>query len=833
MRGFLAIVVVGVSHMAAMGADGVRVSEMKDWTVVVAPDAIPSERYAAEEFQALFELAVGVKLPVSNDPPKAARSVFIGPSKAMSASTVAFGVDDLGEEGVRIRIGKDNVAIAGGRPRGTLYAVYEFFERYLGVRFLTHDHTHVPPGAKQATLPCETHTYASPFSFRWSYYRENAEQPAFAARLRVNTVTHDAKLGGTTPQSLINHSLYRQLPVAKYGKTHPEYFALWRGKRDLTVGGGGPEPCVTHPDIVDIVAKAVIAELDKAPDRRNISVSQNDNDAYCHCERCEEINRREGTPMGAHLAFVNAVAERVEAKHPKVKVGTLAYWYTRKCPKTIKPRRNVQIQLCSIECCTLHAIDDPNCARNRDFCRDMRNWRKVCTDIWVWNYNTDFHMYDLPFPNLRSIGPNVRFFQKSNVKGLFMQANGNGRSGEMSDLRNYVISRCMWDPTLDSWELAKEFCRLHYRSAAQPVIDHLTMIHDNAERSGCHPGCFPRPQHVGLTPEICRRSLAYFGKALALADDDTVRARVEKASICAYRAMIEAGGKPAYADGRVKASFPAKGEGVIERYMALVRRHGMTMVSERTPVGDYFKRLERLAKGYPACRLENDVWRLTVLPEDNAKIVELVHKPTGRNLLPGLRSMEAEPGTHEEWWAHEDAHDKATAFSAAQDKLCLTLTRQLPEGSAMVRRIWLDAGAPEKVFFKTTITHQGKQPKSYQIKVHPEFDAATQSEDSKTMSAYIRRDRWVRFNDDWDRYQGPKGDLLKDAKGGGLAFFNHDAKFGMLVSYRPEQCPEPRLWWYPANAQVNLELITRQAMLKKGESFEYAYQFEYLAAPPK
>ncbi len=824
---------MGTISAAVMGAETVNLTDMNGWTIVVADDAIPSERYAAEEFQTLFEKATGAKLPIGSKPAKATRNVFIGPGKTMAASAVGFGVDDLGDEGLRIRISKDNIAIAGGRPRGTLYGVYEFFERYLGVRFLTHDHTHIPPAARRASLPCETHAYASPFSFRWSYYRENAEHTAFAARLRVNTVTNDAKLGGVTPQSLINHSLHSQLPVSKYGKTHPEYFALVGGKRKLDVGGGGPEPCVTNPDIVPIVAKAVIAELDKNPNRRNISVSQNDNAEYCRCARCDQINKREGTPMGSHLAFVNAVAERVEAKHPKVKIGTLAYWYTRKCPKTIKPRHNVQIQLCSIECCTLHAIDDPRCRQNQKFCRDMEAWKKVCKDIWVWNYNTNFAFYDLPFPNLRSIGANVRFFQRNNVKGLFMQANGNGRAGEMCDLRNYVISRCMWDPKLDSWALAEEFCRLHYKRAAQPILDHLKLIHDTAEKSGRHPGCFPRPAQLGLDVKTCRKSLAYFDKALSLADDDVVRARVEKASICAHRAMIEVGGQTKYADGAYKVVFPSEHQDVIERYIALCKRHGMTMVSERTPVATYIAKIKDQAKGTPARRLENDVWRLTVLPEDNAKIIELTHKPTGRDLFAGSRHRTGFVGTHEEWWANQNAHTEKTVFSVKQDGQSLTLTRSLPAGSKMVRRIRLERDAPEKVCFETTITHQGDTPKTYQVKVHPEFNAHTNTDDSTVLSAYVKRHRWMRFNRGWKQYDGPKAGLLKGAKGGGLAFYNHEAKFGMLVTYPPAQYDGPRLWWRPEDAQVNLELITPAVELTKGKLLEYAYQFEYLTKPPK
>jgi hypothetical protein len=280
---------------------------------------------------------------------------------------------------------------------------------------------------------------------------------------------------------------------------------------------------------------------------------------------------------------VNAVAELIENKHPEVKVGTLAYWYTRKAPKTIKPRPNIQIQLCSIECCTLHPIDDPTCEKNKSFCQDMNDWSKVCSDIWVWNYNTNFRYYDLPFPNLRAIGPNVRYFLKNNVKGVFMQANGNGTSGELSDLRNYLISRMLWDPNFDDKAVLEEFVRLHYKSASQPILDYINMFHDNAEKAGLNPGCFPSPADVGLNPEMSRKIMDYFNKALALADDDVIKARVEKASICAYRAMIEAGGEMPESER----------EAIIDRYIDLCKRYNMTFAAETVPATTFFEQLKK------------------------------------------------------------------------------------------------------------------------------------------------------------------------------------------------------------------------------------------------
>ena len=53
----------------------------------------------------------------------------------------------------------------------------------------------------------------------------------------------------------MTHTLLDYLPVKKYGAEHPEYFALVKGKRDLEAGRGEPQPCVTNPDVIEIVAK--------------------------------------------------------------------------------------------------------------------------------------------------------------------------------------------------------------------------------------------------------------------------------------------------------------------------------------------------------------------------------------------------------------------------------------------------------------------------------------------------------------------------------------------------------------------------------------------------
>jgi len=177
--------------------------------------------------------------------------------------------------------------------------------------------------------------------------------------------------------------------------------------------------------------------------------------------------------------------------------------------------------------------------KNARFCQQLTGWSRICDDIRIWNYNTNFRNYLLPFPNLRVIGPNIRFFADNNVRGVFMQAAGNTMGAELSDLRNYMMARLLWNPDLSGEELMNEFLDLHYKKAAAPIRRFINLTHDTAEFKGVNQGCFGHAKDYGLDDAVARAGIEAFDEALRLADDDTIRARVEKASICAYRLAIE------------------------------------------------------------------------------------------------------------------------------------------------------------------------------------------------------------------------------------------------------------------------------------------------------
>ena len=542
-RDFRAIIVVILQATLVFAANettatektnGIDLAKLDHWDIVVAEEAIASEQYAAEEFQDFFQQASGVRLPIVNETERSDRHVFIGPGQPLHASNVGFSIEGFGEEDHRIVLRDGNLAIAGGRPRGTLYGVYTFLEDYLGVRFLTQYHTHVPPVGEVHLIAPVDRYYHPPLAFRWSFYHETNAAPAFAARTRCNTVPESDRLGGRTSIDLINHSFLYHCPVGKYGDRNPEYFALVDGERTL---GAEAQLCLSNPEVLRVVIESVLQQLHNNSRAKNISVSPNDNWGYCCCKNCAALDRDEAGQMGSLLRFVNAVADRVAHDHPQVKVGTLAYAYHRKRPATVRPRPNVMIQLCSIECCVMHAIDDPDCPLNVRFCQDMAEWGAVSDDIFIWSYNSNNYL--LPFPNFRVIEPNIRYFVAHQARGIFMQVAYTSAAAELSDLRNYVTAGLLWDPQRSGQQLIDEFLDLHYGLSATPIRRFLKLVHDRAAASGLHRNCFGRGVDYAIDESTAQAGLAAFDQALEIAENEQIRRRIEKASICACRAAIE------------------------------------------------------------------------------------------------------------------------------------------------------------------------------------------------------------------------------------------------------------------------------------------------------
>lgn len=338
----------------------------------------------------------------------------------------------LPEDGYKREISSEGMSIVGGNGRGVLYGVYGFLEKYVGIRFLTPDLETCKEG--RIELNDESYTYEPIINLRQTDWYCARFSPEWCVKNGINTCDwygpFEEKYGGS-------HN-YGGLFVHTLGK--------------LTGTSDGSQPCLSDPENLKKAIASVREVLANRPDVTIVSVSQNDNSNYCRCEKCAATDAEEGSPAGTLLRFVNAVAADIAEDYPHVTVDTLAYQYTQKAPLITKPLPNVCIRLCSIRCDFTHTLEADICDENRQFCKDFNEWSKICDNIYVWDYTTNYRYYIPTYANLGVLRENMVFYVDHNVKGIFPQGNYSSPSGEFGELRAYLLAKLMMYPYMSESE---------------------------------------------------------------------------------------------------------------------------------------------------------------------------------------------------------------------------------------------------------------------------------------------------------------------------------------------------------------------------------------------
>jgi len=371
------------------------------------------------------------------------------------------------------------------------------------------------------------------------------------------------------------HSFDALIPTSLYAE-HPEYFPLINGKRK----SGYVQRCLTNPDVLQLAKKRVRDWIKQNPQATIISVSQNDCIQNCQCEKCKAIDDAEGTPMGSLLQFVNAIAADLEPDFPNVRLDTLAYQYTRKPPKTLRPHPKVIIRLCSIECCFAHPLATCPAKENARFRDDLLAWQPVAPLLYVWDYTPNFAHYQMPFPNFDALQPNIQFFVQHGVKGLFEQGNYSaGGNGEMGPLRAYLLAKLIWNPNADVKRHTDEFVNAYFGKAAPKVFAYLEIIHRPVREQGLHVHIFDSPTSACYPEALVVQAEKVLDEAESLADSEAVKLRVQVARLPVWYLKL--------AQNRVTGEARAE---LTKRFVALARQAGISHISEGQLLKDWAKK---------------------------------------------------------------------------------------------------------------------------------------------------------------------------------------------------------------------------------------------------
>ncbi len=544
------------------------------WRIIIGEKPDLPEIHAAEELQVAIQQVSGAVLPVLHDEREASPfEILIGENKHFNKVFRGRGMSVPGGEGYIIVTEGNYLAICGGNPRGTLYGVYDFIENYMGYRWFSSRVAQIPK-RNRLEVCVSNQEYIPLLEYREVFYFE-AFDGDWSARNRLNGMFHKLRNehGGKIKYAEpFVHTFDYLLPVKEYFDKHPEYFSEIGGKRISE----HTQLCLTNPDVLDILVRKVKGWIKNNPEARIFSVSQNDCYNPCTCENCRELYEKEGSHSGSFLNFVNKVAEQIEAEYPDKLIDTLAYQFTRKPPGTIRPRKNVIIRLCSIECCFSHPME--SCDVNREFADDLKAWSKVCDRLYMWDYVTSFANYIMPFPNLGVLKSNIKFLINNNVRGIFEEGNyTDGGGGEFAELRSYLLAKLLWNPDLDTRLIMNEFLLGYYGMAAAPIREYIDLLQNKVEKENIHLNIYDPPTSRFLTEETVSKAERLFELAMLLADDDTILERVKRAGLPVKFARLALGKKDT-----------CRYKELVEDFFREVDRYKISAIRELKPL-DYSK----------------------------------------------------------------------------------------------------------------------------------------------------------------------------------------------------------------------------------------------------
>lgn len=437
----LALIISALSFSPAFAEEnGFRV---KNAVIVIESDASITDNYAAERLGHYLSKITGSNISTVTN------------TDAEYRITVGTAQTDAPDGSYTITSTDTELVILGSGNKGTINGVYAFLEKFCGCRWYEAQVTVIPEN-DALTVPSGINVEYTPFFEYTETDTASAYDPEFSIANGLTGGIYkylSPEQGGAVEYiGLPSHTLVNQFcKPADYYEEHPEYFSLVNGKRTQS------QLCLTNEDVKDIVTAEALALIEKQHKPESslqiLSVTQADNELYCQCENCRALDSANGSQAGTVLTFANEIAARIKAAgdYDNLAIDTFAYQYSRKAPTNVRPREDVIIRLCSIECCFGHTLDDPKCKPNAEFMQDLRKWSEICDRLYIWNYNLNCDESINIYANFGVLQRDVQIFCENNVKGIYQQGIYyiNESDAEFAEMKTYLLSKLMQNPYID------------------------------------------------------------------------------------------------------------------------------------------------------------------------------------------------------------------------------------------------------------------------------------------------------------------------------------------------------------------------------------------------
>ena len=537
--------------------------------ITLRQNASDHELLAANLLAEYIGKSTGAEIPVERDV-RETETIVIHVGEDEYVHSRNLDLSSLDGDGYYIDIADKNIVIAGPTDWGTEYGVYEFLERFVGVRWLM-------AGKYGEDVPIHSTLEIPVGTFRdepvfFSRQLSSPNGPVFVRRNR-----HRARVS-------FHHNLLHLFPASTYTKTNPEFFPIWDGKRYLpkTDTDFHWQPCFSADGIIEEAVKNIKNYFKGNPKATSYSLGMNDTDHFCQCEKCLAKEAPEKNFLGyrnysdSYFEWANAVAASVLEEYPDKWFGTLAYW------SLVEPPRNVKVHPRIIPYMTYGRIRwfDPDIEAEGHRMTEL--WKSMSPTLGWYDY-----IYGSPY-----IVPRVFFHRMADYLRYGAQTGVRASYGEIyynwgEGPKEYITLKLLWNPRLDVDAALDDWYEHAVGKAAAPYLkayyDHwekfwTERITQSSWYTKEHQWMkFYNPGYVDIiTEQDITQSRTWLEEAVSKAETEPQKKRAElllkafdyyEASTLSFMDELRAFTSPPESEEQALASLDS-----VERYMSMKAR---------------------------------------------------------------------------------------------------------------------------------------------------------------------------------------------------------------------------------------------------------------------
>lgn len=453
------------------GADPWYASDFSEVHVVYAAGASEEILAAAADFVRLWKVATNSEITASTENTGEA-CVWLGKEVMPPSLVEPDALHGLGPDGFIIRSYSPNrrdrqyhigphMVIAGNTDKATHEGVIEFFDRYLGLRWMWPGNAHHLPVTE---IPKAELRFQPGFRFRevsyhgmwqkekgWQEWRSLLHlPPVFQPGIRrypLDAVPTAAPVDLAAPDNA--------RAVADWIKQHApsDDAALPQGVRTLLWEDDAGNP-------VTAWTLNRVPLLDPA------------------------LDNLEQDSMAAALALAKGVLESLDQPHLLIKLAL-----ADSCPMPPEGTQldaRIVVQLSDRACDFSKPLLERHCEENMRFVDALEAWRATGATIFVSHHTGSLHNNITPFPDLQVLRDNLYAFTQYDVQGVMVEGWDYPEVGyaENARLRGYIMARLLWNPDQVLPDLIEEFYGVYYGAAAPHVAAFDKELAKSLELSG-------------------------------------------------------------------------------------------------------------------------------------------------------------------------------------------------------------------------------------------------------------------------------------------------------------------------------------------------------------